>query len=159
MYDLLAPYIAAILASWLTYVFTIRSARRAFADQRRFEAVEKIYKELLSLQHYYEAKSSEVRGFKRGWFLEGNVELQMPLRELLVRYRLTVAANEIYLPRGNYFLHTVENLISGDIENESNRTESMSQDTEVQLKGNWAIVDCILQARAEVIRCIGLPMS
>jgi len=62
IYGYLAPFIAACVASWITYYFTLRQKKHELLLQEKLHAFKAIQAYLVSLRRYCEAGIAEVEG-------------------------------------------------------------------------------------------------
>ncbi len=158
MYDKLSPFIAAFFASWLTYIFTVRSGRRELAYQRRLEAFEKIYGKLTDLYHYIEDRCNEINGFKRGWFPEGSPEARKPLRAHIAEFKQMVDTYEVYLPRDDYGFEHVIIFGSAEVEETVQATDALDNDAKQQkLKDFWNLSRCVRESQKQLVASLRLP--
>lgn len=98
---LLAPFVAALLASWLTFTFGVRSKRFDLAQAERLAGFRVFRERLLALKRYAEARAAEIDGGDYEPRLE---ELPAELQQSFLTYH-----NEITRIRDEYaYLFPVE---------------------------------------------------
>jgi hypothetical protein len=160
MFEKISPFIAAFVASWLTYFFTVRSGRRALAYQRRLEAVENIYSKLTDLDHYIEDRCNEINGFKRGWFLKGSPEARKTLREHVAEFKRIVDTNNAFLPPNEYYFQTILNLASMKVEEMGKEPNSFDDEQKRKTIENWwQITNIIFDSRQRVLASLRLAQK
>ena len=101
-YNIISPFIAAFLASFLTYYFTVRTKKHEALIAQRLPAFKAIQKKLVSIQRYCEAKRAELDGDEFSSRLNDlSSEDQKSALEHLTELKMIADENQVFLSKSS----------------------------------------------------------